>query len=220
MYNAQGNPIAILPDNMFYNFGIWWDADLLRELLDGSNNDAVTTPPVIGKWDWENSTTNTILTAYGTYSNNNTKATPCLSADILGDWREEAIWRTADNTALRIYTTTIPATNRIYTLMHDPQYRLSIAWQNVAYNQPPHPGFYLGDGMAEPPRPDIRFPGPQLYGDFTGDDIVGMDDLPYFLDFWLEDDCGETAELDLNGDCIINFYEFSLLAQNWLEGIE
>jgi rhamnogalacturonan endolyase len=78
-----------------------------------------------------------------------------LSADILGDWREEVIWRTADNTALRIYTTTIPATNRLYTLMHDRQYREAIAWQNVAYNQPPHPGFYLGDGMSAPPATEL-----------------------------------------------------------------
>ena len=60
-----------------------------------------------------------------------------------------------DNKELRIYTTTIPTTHRLCTLMHDPQYRLSVAWQNVGYNQPPHPGFYLGDGMAPPPRPNI-----------------------------------------------------------------
>ena len=66
------------------------------------------------------------------------------------------IWRSADNKELRIYTTTIPTDHRIYTLMHDPQYRLAIAWQNVGYNQPPHPGFYLGDGMKPPPQPRIR----------------------------------------------------------------
>ncbi len=157
-----------------------------------------------------------LLTATGCLTNNGTKANPCLSADILGDWREEVIFRTSDNTALRIYTTTTPATNRIYTLMHDPQYRLSIAWQNVVYNQPPHVGFYLGDGMAEPPRPQIIVPQPRLYGDFTGDNKVDMNDLSYFTGFWLENDCNETAELDLNGDCIINFYEFSVLAENWL----
>ena len=84
-----------------------------------------------------------------------TRFTPALSADILGDWREEVIWRTTDNKELRIYTTTIPTEHRLYTLMHDPQYRLAIAWQNVAYNQPPHPGFFLGDGMKPAPRPNI-----------------------------------------------------------------
>lgn len=78
-----------------------------------------------------------------------------ITGDLLGDWREEVVWRGTDNASLRIYTTTIPANNRIYTLMHDPQYRTAIAWQNVAYNQPPHPGFFLGEGMADPPKPDI-----------------------------------------------------------------
>jgi rhamnogalacturonan endolyase len=128
------------------NFAVWWDADLLRELEDGTT---------ISKWNWTTNTSATLLSPPGLASNNGTKATPALSADILGDWREEVIWRTADNTALRIYTTTIPATNRIYTLMHDPQYREAIAWQNTAYNQPPHPSFYLGDGMSVPPRPNI-----------------------------------------------------------------
>jgi rhamnogalacturonan endolyase len=78
-----------------------------------------------------------------------------LRADILGDWREEVIWRTLDNKELHIYTTTLPTPHRLYTLMHDPQYRLSVAWQNVGYNQPTQPGFYLGDGMKAPPRPAI-----------------------------------------------------------------
>ena len=63
-----------------------------------------------------------------------------------------------DNESLRIYTTTIPTAHRIHTLMHDPQYRLAIAWQNVGYNQPPHPGFFLGDGMKPPPHPRISVP--------------------------------------------------------------
>ena len=71
------------------------------------------------------------------------------------------MFRTADNRALRIYTTTIPTEHRIPTLMHDPQYRLSIAWQNVAYNQPPHTGFYLGEGMEPPPRPASPHHGPR-----------------------------------------------------------
>jgi rhamnogalacturonan endolyase len=131
------------------NFGVWWDADPLRELLDGNR---------ITKWNWTEETETRLLTADGCAANNGTKSTPALCADILGDWREEVIWRTADNQELRIYTTTIPATNRLYTLMHDPQYRLSVAWQNVGYNQPTQPGFYLGDGMKPPPRPAITTP--------------------------------------------------------------
>jgi rhamnogalacturonan endolyase len=73
-----------------------------------------------------------------------------LAADILGDWREELIARTPDSRELRIYTTTISCPHRLPTLMHDSQYRLSIAWQNVGYNQPPHPSFFLGHAMREP----------------------------------------------------------------------
>ena len=81
--------------------------------------------------------------------------TPALSADILGDWREEVVLRTADSTALRVYSTPIPSDYGFVTLMQDPQYRAAIAWQNTAYNQPPHTGFFLGAGMKAPPKRNI-----------------------------------------------------------------
>ena len=145
MYTAKGQLISRkLPST---NFGIWWDGDLSRELLDNNR---------IDKWNYDTSTVTNLLTASGAASNNSTKATPALQADLLGDWREEAVWRTTDSSALRIYTTTALTETRIYTLMHDPVYRLGIAWQNVAYNQPPHTSFYLGTGMNTPPTPNIR----------------------------------------------------------------
>lgn len=128
------------------NFACYWDADLLREPLDGTT---------IYKWNLTSSTTSTIFSGAGIASNNSTKSTPNLSVDLFGDWREEIIWRTSDNLNLRIYTTTAVATNRLVTLMHDPAYRMAIAWQNVAYNQPPHPGYYIGPGMFTPPVPPI-----------------------------------------------------------------
>lgn len=141
------------------NFGIWWDGDLSRELLDHTYDAAAGAGPGrIDKWDYENSVAVPILLAEGTYSNNGTKGTPALQADILGDWREEVILRSQDSSELRIYTTTAPTTHKLRTLMHDPTYRLSIAWQNVAYNQPPHPGFFLGNGMTLPKRPNLHFP--------------------------------------------------------------
>jgi rhamnogalacturonan endolyase len=89
-----------------------------------------------------------LLTAEGCNSNNGSKATPCLSADLFGDWREEVIWRTRDNRALRIYSTGWPTRHRQRTLMHDSQYRLAIAWQNVGYNQPPHPSIFIGESSG------------------------------------------------------------------------
>jgi rhamnogalacturonan endolyase len=141
---CQGERIGAAPRTA--NFAIWWDGDLLRELLDRNR---------IFKWNWTSNTLDTVLAPSDVTWNNGTKATPVLSGDILGDWREEVIWRTPDNRELRIYTTTISTTNRIRTLMHDPQYRLSIAWQNVGYNQPPHPGFHLGEGMKAPAQANI-----------------------------------------------------------------
>lgn len=139
VYNTEGKAVGPAPRTA--NFLIWWDGDLSRELLNGN---------YIEKYKQGR-----IFTAEGASSINGTKSTPNLSADIFGDWREELILRADDNQSLRIYTTTIPTNHRLYTLMHDPQYRLSIAWQNVAYNQPPHTGFYLGTGMDKQSPPNI-----------------------------------------------------------------
>ncbi|WP_433936190.1 rhamnogalacturonan lyase [Sorangium cellulosum] len=123
------------------NFLIWWDADLSRELLDGNG---------IRQFDGDGGN----FTADGCAANNGTKSNPTLSADILGDWREEVIFRCGNS--IRIFTTSQVAKNRIHTLMHDPQYRVAISWQNGAYNQPPHPSFHIGEGMAPVPQPDIH----------------------------------------------------------------
>jgi rhamnogalacturonan endolyase len=134
------------------NFAVWWDGDLLREQLNNT---------MIDKWNYSNNSSSRLLTAYnyGAASNNGTKATPGLSADLFGDWREEVIWRHENNSQLLIFSTNTITTHKLRTLMHDSQYRLAIAWQNVAYNQPPHPGFFLGDGMATPAAPDVYFVG-------------------------------------------------------------
>ena len=126
------------------NFRIYWDGDPLDELLDGTT---------ISKY---NATTgdrttlgvgSTAISNLGSPSScNSTKATPNLSADILGDWREELIlWDSRDNATLNIYSTVIPTEYRVPTLMHDHTYRMGICWQNTAYNQPPHLGYYLPD---------------------------------------------------------------------------
>jgi len=129
------------------NFVIWWDGDLVRELLDG-----VTVSKYNGSGDID------LYTASGCMSNNGTKSTPTISGDIFGGWREEVVFKTMDDKELRIFTTTTPTEYGLYTLLQDPQYRLALVWQNVGYNQPPHPGFYLGDGMNinALPQPNIN----------------------------------------------------------------
>ena len=117
------------------NFGIWWDGDLLREMLDRGK---------VSKYNWENQTIEDIITFPGIAFNNGSKSNPCLCADILGDWREEVIARTVDSSELRIFVSPIPTDYRIDCLMEDIPYRLSTATQNVGYNQPSEPGFYLG----------------------------------------------------------------------------
>jgi len=147
LYDCKGNQIGTSKPSM--NFAIWWDGDLSRELLNSNR---------IDKWDYTNGKSENLLTATDYKSNNGTKSTPCLSADLFGDWREEVIFRKSDNSAIRIYTTNIPTTHRLYTLMHDTQYRVAIAWQNSAYNQPPHPSFYLGTDMTPQTKPNVVTP--------------------------------------------------------------
>ncbi len=146
MYDNKGNKIA--EKSPPCNMGIYWDGDVLSEVLNGTN---------IGKWNYTSQANDKLFDAkdFDCVSNNGTKSNPALSADIFGDWREELICRTKDNKELRIFSTIIPTDKRLYTLMHNPQYRLSIAWQNVAYNQPPHLSYYMGEGMQQPPKPNI-----------------------------------------------------------------
>ncbi|WP_435303851.1 rhamnogalacturonan lyase [Streptomyces phaeoluteigriseus] len=143
--SATGASLGREPSSV--NFVNWWDGDPVRELLDGTRVDKYGT-----------SGETRLLTASGVHSNNGTKSTPSLSGDILGDWREEVVWPTSNNTALRIYSTPVETATKITTLLHDTQYRTALAWQNTAYNQPPHPSFFIGSGMATAPRPTVYTP--------------------------------------------------------------
>ena len=141
MGNVNCGTGAAVTSSAGSNFVIYWDADEAREIL----NDISITKPGGG----------TLLTATGCSSCNGTKATPTLTADLLGDWREEVVYRESTNAALRVYTTTTVTARRIYTLMHDPTYRAQVSFENASYNQPPHAGFHIGAGMANPPVPNI-----------------------------------------------------------------
>ncbi len=142
--DGEGNEIGPHPRST--GFVIWWDGDLLRELVAG---------PTITKWNWKTATEERLFSTGNRWGWRG----PHLTGDLLGDWREEMLVAAPDGKSLRLYTTTIPTEHRLYTLMHDPQYRLAIAWQNVVYNKPPYPSFYLGHGMAAPQRPNIRLIG-------------------------------------------------------------
>lgn len=152
IYDTKGKKIS--DKNPPANMGIYWDDDFLSEILDGTN---------VSKWDWKNEKSDLIFDAknFQCESNNGTKKNPALVADLFGDWREEVMYRTADNQELRIFSTTIPTKHRLYTLMHNPQYRLSIVWQNVGYNQPPHTDYYLDESVKEIPKPNIYTVNPK-----------------------------------------------------------
>ena len=145
VYNIKGEPISTRRPSI--NFRIYWDGDLQDELLDGTR---------IDKWNGDGVDRLVNFADYGAAAINGTKNNPCLSADLFGDWREEVIYyNRQDPSQLLIFTTTIPSEHKLFTLMHDPVYRLSIAWQNVVYNQPPHLGFYIGDGLEKIEMPKI-----------------------------------------------------------------
>ncbi len=180
----RGNQCWVMDDGMYtmtgelitekaptsINFGIWWDGDLLRELLDHEMDfELGAGRPKIYKWDYENEKLVAILSPDGVLSNNYTKGTPCIQADIMGDWREEAVWRNDDSTELRVYTTTELTKHKFYTLMHDSVYRTSVAFQNTAYNQCTQTGFYIGPEMDGIPVPENDYVRGEILPEFTED---------------------------------------------------
>lgn len=148
VFDGSGNTLSCRRPAV--NFLSYWDGDLEREILDGYTDK----PATISKMK-NDGTLTTILSTDGAYTCNTTKGTPCLSADIFGDWREELIVRASDSKSLRIYCTPYETDYRITTLMHDPQYRNQVAGQNISYNQPPHTSFYLASNYKLPERPNV-----------------------------------------------------------------
>jgi rhamnogalacturonan endolyase len=129
--DVKGNPIgATKPQTN--KFAVWWDGDLQREQYENMN---------IYKWNWKEQRSERLLNLEGTSVPN----APSLSGDVVGDWREEVVVPATDSQSLRIYATPYVTTHKFVTLMHDPVYRLAIAWQQTTYNQPPHTSFYLGE---------------------------------------------------------------------------
>ena len=147
LYDLKGNEIGKRPTSNsrpFMNFTVYWDGDLGVELLD---RNMIIKSTVDGSKRFNYNRTTSYFPNIST--NNDSKDTPCLCADILGDWREEIIYRLSDGSGLRIYFSTIPTEYRLYTLMHDSQYRTGVAAQNVGYNQPAHTSYYIGSAALK-----------------------------------------------------------------------
>ncbi len=136
--NFKGEVVRERVDGLSCNMAVWWDGDLLRELLNGNT---------ISKYNPRKGTCVPLFVMEDATSNNGTKSTPALQGDLIGDWREEVLLRTKDNKSLRLYVSPIPTRYRFHTFLEDPVYRISIATQNVAYNQPTQPGFYFGPDL-------------------------------------------------------------------------
>ena len=136
--NYKGEVINPDMKSLSVNMAVWWTGDLLRELLDKNR---------ITKYNWEKGVAERVVTFDGSSSNNGTKATPCLQGDILGDWREEVLLRSNDNNSIRIYVSPFDTDYRFHTFLEDPVYRISIATQNIGYNQPTGTGFYFGPDL-------------------------------------------------------------------------
>lgn len=141
--NVKGEVIADRVRGLSTNMAVWWDGDLLRELLDRET---------ISKYDWASHEVRPLMRMEGCQFNNGTKSNPCLQGDILGDWREEVLVRTRDNQHLRLYVSTLPTEYRFHTFLEEPVYRLSLVCQNVSYNQPTQPGFFFGEDLKHSGR--------------------------------------------------------------------
>jgi len=187
------------------NFRIFWDGDLLDETFNYQNGR--NTAGAIYKFK-----KGAVRVFEGTATNNDTKGTPCFQGDILGDWREEIILRSSDNRSIRIYTTTIPTEYRIYTLLHDPQYRNAMVWQMNGYNQSPHPSFFLGEleGITQAP------PVPTMSGrdEITDGGSIGTDAKGKTLVFAATGDASATVSDGVAPELFVDN------APSWVQGHE
>ena len=174
IHSAKGTPIkldsSLIPDGEEFNylgslvptiFRIYFDGDLQDELLDG---------PVISKFNSGKRTLETYFqgdSSLGLIGNQSSKNFPGLVADIFGDWREEMIFRSErDSSKIYILSTPVTTPHRLYTLMHDAQYRQAVAWQNTAYNLPPHPSYYLPDMAKKLTKPSVYAAGDNEYAEY------------------------------------------------------
>lgn len=148
-YDCKGNKLET--PLLGTNQSIRWAGDLTTQILDGVQYIGTVQPGVVN-----DNIHGIMLKPEGTMTNNGTKGNPCLVADIFGDFREELLLRTQDDSAIRIYMNTEITGHKLFTLMHDTQYRCGVAWQNNCYNQPCYTKFYYAGDM------DFKYVLPEL----------------------------------------------------------
>jgi hypothetical protein len=155
LYNAPANRLTEPNTSLrpWPQLGLWWDGDLTMELLNDGKFE---------KWDPNNPKPSNSLTRLLTTSNYGAvdasqDVQPTFYGDILGDWREEAVYTNASHNQLIIFTTDRPTSTRLYTLAHNPAYRNAMTFKG--YMQSHHVDYFLGAGMTRPPRPNITYSG-------------------------------------------------------------
>ena len=111
LYSAKGKVIEFHKTGTLSPRPVWWDADPQKE---------VVVSGAIRNW--------------GGKAMQPIKGRLIAVVDCLGDYREEVI--TSLKGELRIYTTTLPASDRRVCLMQDHQYRLGVVAQTMGYYYP------------------------------------------------------------------------------------
>ena len=200
----DGNGNTIGNKQPSQNFLIYWDGDLERELLDGTWITKMTGKDKI----------DTIFSADGCASNNSTKSVPCLTADLFGDWREELIMRTTDNTKLRIWCTTAETKVRLTTLMHDVQYRAQVCCEQSAYNQPPHTSYYLSSDAPLPERPNVKVLGAEQHQPQPTEPPVTEPPTEPVTLLPEPEDPAEFIYGDVNFDGVVDIFDLALLKRH------
>lgn len=144
--NASGTVISTSDERPWPNFRIWWDGDVRSENLNET---------MVEKWDPVGEGRTRLLTGWRSGAEDTWRGAPTFYGDIIGDWREEIIFEHNNRSELLIFTTPIPTDVRLYTPAHNPAYRNGMTVKG--YMQSHMVDYYLGEGMADPPRPDIVY---------------------------------------------------------------
>jgi hypothetical protein len=151
VFDCKGN--QIFANSVWPPEGLWWDADLGREFLDGAGSGQLS--PIVTKFNPSTDSSDRLYSIYQEGVHQPYGGRAPFWGDILGDWREEVVLVANDYSELRIYISKIAATNRVYCLMQDPQYRCETTVKG--YVQASYVDYYLGWGMPSPtPPPQSR----------------------------------------------------------------